>query len=234
MGATRDPMGAPMPMPGDPIGGPGMATPIPMGVGGAAGMGGAAGVGGATGIGAGIRDGGVAKRESSARWLTLGAMTQMGGEGAFGARAELDILRRGRWSLGGSLVGTSAHFTVDDGASYGYLETIDIRALATLARVTTWGGGKWQLRLSVGAGVMSTNASGELGIEHLDAHGVFPTAEASALFARELRGGWAIAAGPLVTWYSQSYKLDYNDGAMSTLTRRDLELMAFGGIRRRL
>jgi hypothetical protein len=173
------------------------------------------------------------KREAG-RWLTLGAMTQMGGEGAYGARAELDIARRGRWIFGGSLAGTSAHFTVDDGASYGYLETIDIRALASLARVTTWGGGKWQLRLSLGAGVMSTNASGELGIVHLDAHGVFPTAEASALFARELRGGWAIAAGPLVTWYSQSFKLDYNDGAMSTLTRRDLELMAFGGIRRRL
>jgi len=165
------------------------------------------------------------------RWLTLGGIVQMHGDGAGGARAELDLLRRGPWTLGAVLAGSAAHLTLDAGA--GYLSTVDIRLVGALARTSSIGR-RWDMRLAFGAGVMSTYATGELDGVKLAANGVFPTAEASLVFARGLGGGWAIAMGPIVTWYSQTYKLRDNLGAMTTLSRRDLEVMAFGGIRRRL
>jgi hypothetical protein len=182
---------------------------------------------------AGGIDGGVSRSDRpQGRWLTLGAMAQIGGEGGGGLRAELDIKRRGKWSIGAALAGSSSNMQIDDGLSGGYLDTVDVRLLATLARTTQLG--RWDMKLSLGAGVMSTYAEGELGTERLEAQGVFPTAEASVMFGREFRGGWGFAVGPIVTWYSQSFTLDYNDGGMTTLSRRDLQVMAFGGIRHRL
>jgi hypothetical protein len=54
------------------------------------------------------------------------------------------------------------------------------------------------------------------------------------MLARDLRGGWGFALGPIVTWYSQTYKLQDDQGATIMLQRRDVEVMAFGGLRRRL
>ena len=130
------------------------------------------------------------------------------------------------------LAGSAAHLSIGDAFSNGFINTVDIRVLAALSRTTPFGR-RWHMRLSLGAGIMSTRATGALDGEQIEAHGVFPTAEASALFARELGSGWAFAAGPIVNWYSQTYKLD-SDRGMTTLSRRDLEVMAFGGIRRRL
>jgi hypothetical protein len=157
----------------------------------------------------------------SSQWLTLGAMTMMHGAGGVGIRGELDVKTRGRWSLAVGLAGS-------EGA---YLQTRDIRAVASLARTSTFG--RWQLRIGAGAGVMHTTATTELEGVPIEAAGVFPTAELSVLFARRLGGAWALTAGPVVTWYAQRYET-FRDGSAMTLERRDAELMAFGGLRHRM
>jgi len=165
------------------------------------------------------------------RWFTLGAMTQVGGSGAAGVRGELDLLARGRWRLAVGLTGSQAHLTLQGASSTGHLATTDVRAVASIARTSTFG--RWQLRISAGAGVVRTNASGELDGDSITASGAFPTAEASVLFGRELGRTWAVTAGPVVTWYSQSYEVFQGGGPME-LQRRDTELMAFAGLRHRM
>jgi hypothetical protein len=164
------------------------------------------------------------------RGLMIGGMLQTHGEGAFGLRAELDLARHGAWGFGAVLAGSTAHLTLY-GAAPGYMETLDLRALAQLSRTFAIGK-RWDLRLAFGAGVMYTSATVELPGDTLDAVGVFPTAETSLLISRHV-GGWSIVAGPVITWYTQTYKFQDTD-EMFTLQRRDLELMAFGGFRRQL
>jgi hypothetical protein len=161
----------------------------------------------------------------SLRWLTLGGMVQLHGGGAFGARGELDVMMRGRWRFAVGLTASGANLPIQGN---GYLETRDIRAIASLARVSTFG--RWELRVAAGAGLVHTSVNGEIDSDPLGASGAFPAAEISALFARRFGTAWAIAAGPVVTWYSQSYEMF---GGI-TIHRRDMELMAFAGLRHRM
>ncbi len=166
------------------------------------------------------------------RWLTLGGMFQPGSHGGAGLRADIDLHRRGKWTFGAILAASTQSMPIEDGFSGGTMDTVDVRALGYVARTSSFR--HWDLRVSLGAGVMSTSASGNLGADRLEARGTFPTAEVSLLLARELRPGWAIAVGPVATWFAQSFQLRYPDGGMSTLDRRAVEVMAFGGLRYRL
>ena len=167
------------------------------------------------------------------RWLTLGGIWQMHGQGAAGARAELDLKRRGKWSLGAVLSMSSSDPVVSDDYSSDYITTVDFRVLAALARTQSLGK-RWDLRLAVGAGVTTTHARGQFAGVDIEGTGMFPTGEASLLFSREIGTRWAFAAGPVVTWCPQTYKIEDDFGGMITLSERSFEVMAFGGIRRRL
>ncbi len=166
------------------------------------------------------------------RWLTLGAMTQVGGSGGGGVRGELDLWSRGKWSLGAGLAVSGADLVLYGTRSEGYLGTRDVRVVATVARTTEWK--RWQLRLAAGAGVVRTSGEGFVDDDSIAATGVFPAAEASALVTRTLGQGWGVAAGPVVTWYGQLFGIHTTPGATMELQPRELETMAFLGLRRRL
>jgi hypothetical protein len=97
-----------------------------------------------------------------------------------------------------------------------------------LARTSTFG--PWQVRLSGGVGAMRTVGVGLLTSSAFDAVGWSATAEASILFARRFANSWAIAAGPLATYISQSFDV-YHQSMFVPFVRRDVELMVFGGLR---
>ena len=164
------------------------------------------------------------------RWLTVGGIWQMHGNGSGGVRAELDLIRRGPWSIGAVLAGSSTNIEVQ--YSNGYMTAKEARLLGTLARTTTFG--KWELRLAAGAGIMVTRATGWVDADNVEGTGLFPTAETSALLSRQIRGPWAFAAGPVAIWYMQTYKFEDDYGSMITMSNRDYEILGFAGIRRRL
>ena len=168
----------------------------------------------------------------SGRSFSLGGIWKVHDGGGGGLRGELDVVRRGRWSLGAVLAGSVGTLEVHWIGSY--VTTIDIRLLATLAHTVPLGK-NWDLRLAAGAGVLSTSAIGEFDGEDIDSHGVFPTAEASVLLTRAIGNRWAFALGPIATWYQQTYKIDDPWGdAMLTMSERDVEVMAFTGFRLKL
>lgn len=172
-------------------------------------------------------------RTTSRRWLMVGATVQVEGAAA-GLRGELDVIRRGKWTLGAILAGSYSElaFGYDHVLAPGRLESVDVALLAALSRASNMG--KWGMRLSVAAGLMRTRVTGDLAGERMDATGVSPVVEASILFSREFLGGWALAAGPIVTMPAQEYTVMDNSGATVTFARRGLDVMAFGGLRRRL
>ncbi len=181
------------------------------------------------------------------RWLTLGGMVRMEGGGGGGFRAELDLVSWGTWSAGLSLGvahGLSNNLVVgfQDTWEYGTLETIDWRGTATLARTSRFG--SWELRLAGGLGVAKTKAfgytGGDLGFDasYYDGEGVAATAELSAQLSYRLGTGWAIGAGPLVTFYKQQLEGTMSDSQThdmpNTITRERPELSMFAGVRRAL
>ncbi|HEY5937659.1 MAG TPA: hypothetical protein VIU61_23590 [Kofleriaceae bacterium] len=172
-----------------------------------------------------------APRPPSKRWLTIGAMGRMG-EGdvqPFGVRAELDLRTRGNWvfAVGASL--QNAEVGLYDGSGYGMIDTTDLRAVASIA--WTKHRGRWQLRLGVGAGLMFTTAEGDFDGDLIQADGVSPTLELSALVARELTARWALTAGLILTATHQEYVIP-SSSSMLVLTR-DGETHGFAGLRRR-
>jgi hypothetical protein len=171
------------------------------------------------------------RREGS--WLTVGGIWQMHGYGSGGVRAELDVIHRGQWTLGGVLSASWSDPVLSDDFSSDYIKTMDLRLLATLARTTAFAR-RWELRLAAGAGVTSTHAVGQFAGVDVEARGVFPTAEASLMVSRTFGDRWALAFGPVATWCAQTYKMQDDYGAMITLSERDVEVMAFGALRRRL
>lgn len=166
----------------------------------------------------------------TSRWFTLGGIWQMHGNGAGGVRAEMDLIRRGPWAFGAALAASSTNIDVE--YSNGYMTAKEARLLGTLARTTTFG--KWELRLAAGAGVMVTRATGWIDADNVEGTGVFPTAETSVLLSRQLRGDWAFGVGPVAIWYMQTYKFQDDYGSMITMSNRDVEILGFAGIRRRL
>jgi hypothetical protein len=162
-------------------------------------------------------------------WLTLGGMVQMHGEGAGGARAELDVLRRGKWTLGAVFASSWAHHDLDnwDGD---YVKTTDLRLLVTLAR-TKQLGRRWEMRVGVGAGVLGTSAKGFSDGDPIEARGVFPTAEASVLFSRSIYNNWSVGFGPIVSLYAQEW-IDLDPHM--TIMDRNGDVMFLAGVRRKL
>jgi hypothetical protein len=63
-------------------------------------------------------------------------------------------------------------------------------------------------------------------------NGWFWSGEVSAMLARRF-GSWAIAAGPVATFYTQTFDA-FHDGMFMPVHRSDTELMAFGAIRHEL
>jgi hypothetical protein len=167
---------------------------------------------------------------TGSRWLTLGATMLVDGRRP-GLRGELDVLRRGKWTLGAILAGSYSELAF--GPEYaGRLETVDVALLAALARTSSIG--KWSMRLAIAAGLTRSRLTGDLAGEPMDVTVVGLTAEASILFSRELLGGWAFAAGPIVTVPAQDFTMMDDQGASITFVRRGADVMAFGGLRRRL
>ena len=167
---------------------------------------------------------------AASRWLTLGATAGMSDGGGAGIRGDVDVIRRRGWTLGLGLSGSNSSLEIVGSSSFGYLETVDIRAVASLSR--SYDRGPWQLRFQGGAGVVRTTADGTdfSNGRRLYATGVFPTAELSVMVGRRLFDHWAVAAGPVVTWYAQ----EMHTQSMEVMMRRDADLSGFIGVRRRL
>ena len=169
---------------------------------------------------------------TSNRWLTLGATVEVEGHSA-GVRGELDLLQRGKWTLGAILAGSYSELAFGPELfASGRLEVVDIAVLAALSRTSSFG--KWNMRLSVAAGLLRTRVTGDIEGEPMDASAFTPTAEASIVFSREFLDGWAFAAGPIVTMPAQEYTVMDDSGSEVRFARRGLDVMAFGGLRRRL
>lgn len=122
------------------------------------------------------------------RWLSFGALAGDGG----GARAQIDLFARGRWSLG--LAG-SWHRDERRGAD-------DERSAARVVFGATQTFGRWAVRAQVGVGV---ERNAQVGDRMADGVGdvmrapeVAPTVELG-LYARvRVRGAWGVVGGPVL------------------------------------
>jgi hypothetical protein len=163
------------------------------------------------------------------RWLTIGAMGGFSEADQVGVRAEYDLRTRGNWvfAVGASL--QHVENELYDGYDWGNVETTDLRSVASIA--WTKHRGRWQLRLGAGAGLMFSSAKGSFANDPIQASGVSPTLEVSALIARELTARWALAAGLVVTATQQEYVIPTSD-SMIVLSRGS-ETNGFAGLRRR-
>lgn len=171
-----------------------------------------------------------ARAEPYGRWLTIaGTMDEIFQSG--GLRAELDIKRYGRWSIGAGLSRSSLTLDVMAPASWGYIHTEDTRAFGTVAH--TLARGRWELRLALAAGFMYTDAKGWVEDEQIQATGAFPTADLSVMVNMRMFDNWALAVGAFAAANVQTYKITTSIGD-TTLERRGLEHNWFAGFRRRL
>lgn len=181
-----------------------------------------------------------ARARATGRWLTVGGMLQTEGEGGFGARFELDLLggRSAKWTLGIAGAGVSSEMSLSLRGGYGYLETIDLRALLVAAR--TWQlGSEWNIRWSFGLGPTYTEGTAVVSdysdpynerLMALPADGVSMAYESSLTLARELFDHrWAVTFGPAATLIKQLL-----DGPEVEVSRSKIELMFMLGARYRL
>lgn len=178
-------------------------------------------------------DGGVPRttREPRGRWLMLAGSIDERLEHA-GVRAEVDLVRLGRWTIGAGVARSGVTMPIEDNVkTWGWFDTEDTRALATASYTSVWG--RWELRLGFGIGAMRTNAKGYLDDAPISGTGVFPVGEASALIACRFLADWAVTLGPVMTFVTQSYKLEDGD-AMYTVERRNAEVSTVLGFRYRL
>jgi hypothetical protein len=137
----------------------------------------------------GGRSRGRADAPHAPRWLTLGALG--GADGDLGGRVQLDVLRRGRWLLGGAAAwqqagrghGGDGHMTDTDqvGRVVGYVGS----ALHV---------GPIELRLQLGAGVELRSATDLMGTRRTAS----PVGEAALLGTLPLGASWGLVGGPVV------------------------------------
>lgn len=171
------------------------------------------------------------------RWLALGAMAQVEGAasaatGSRGVRADLDIFRRGKLSLGAGLALLQTDLVMyGSTAQWNYISTDDVRL--QVGGAYTHRMGAWALRASGAIGLNYTSGSGTFDSMPVEGHGVFPSVEAAFLVARDLTARWGVFAGPVLTAYHQ--KFIYANGSGSTISaERGTDLSLYGGILRRL
>jgi hypothetical protein len=163
-------------------------------------------------------------------WLSIGGV---GAPDVQGARLELDLVERSGWSFGFGLEASQMHTaftsanTMTPPAS---LDFQDVRAIATVGY--TAGRGAWQLRTQLGLGMIRSELAGSVQpMGDVSMSGMFPTGEAALQLTRTLGDSWAFTAGPLLTVYSQEYRMQSTDAMVA---KRDFDIAVFGGLRRRL
>lgn len=172
------------------------------------------------------------------RWLTFSGMIQTEGEGGSGARFEIDLFggRTGGWTLGVVGVAAASETVVGTPTGWGYLDTMDLRALGVVAR--TWSiGTRWRVRWSAGLGPTYTDAKADItddvggAMRYLHGTGTSVAAESALAISREVFDRrWAITAGPIATMIDQSFIA--GDG--TRMERQKVELMFALGARYRL
>jgi hypothetical protein len=158
-------------------------------------------------------------------------------ESGQGLRGELDVMPIGPLQLGGALSMSHSAVNMYRSMDTGYIDTLDIKAMAYLAHTHELGG--WQLRSSLGGGVVFTYLSGTL-YSKIDqyayawprAFGTYPVADASIVLGHQLTHDWNFNVGPMVTWFAQRFAVEQPAGGM--LPPRGLELVLFVGARRQL
>ncbi len=162
------------------------------------------------------------------RWLSFGGV---GAPGVQGARLELDLVERAGWSFGLGLEASEMGMTsTSPMAPPTTIDFQDLRAIATVGY--TVGSGAWQLRTQLGVGMIRSELTGFVApMGDVSTSGMFPTGEAALQLTRTLGDSWAFAAGPLVTLYSQEYRMTSTDAMVA---KRDFDIAVFGGLRHRL
>jgi hypothetical protein len=163
------------------------------------------------------------------RWLTLGGAFGVGETEGRGLRAEVDILGRGRWTLG---VAVAAH----EGYQGDMVASRTTQASMLLARTLPLR--RWELRAQLGAGlaVVRDDPMGYGIYGAGDGRPVRPFLDAGLLVTRKLGRSWAISAGPMVTRQFRNDDFHYADDYGFTYyeDNEQLSVAMFAGIRRRL
>lgn len=164
------------------------------------------------------------------KWLTASAMLPIGESAGIGVRADVDVLRRGRWYFGAGLSLGGSEMPLMSSNGNGFIHTNDYKAVINIARPSQFG--RWELRPAIGVGVMHTVGLASDGVSFFALDGTFTTIEASLLVSRELGKSWALYSGPLATVINQKYDVDSE--YPRTLSRGNLDLVLLTGVRRRL
>jgi len=160
--------------------------------------------------------------------LLATVMTESSDEiGGLGLRGELDLRARGHWRYGIAASLAQSTFRTWGPDDAGEFNTVDLEALGYIAHVRS--SPSWQLRGAIGAGLIGTYADGvfynEVGyaMGYPKALGVFPVADASLTLGCALTRNWALATGPLVTWFGQ--ELSNPNETQPDIPARGLQLM---------
>jgi hypothetical protein len=171
-----------------------------------------------------------AKASRSARWLTVGGAFNMGDAEGRGVRAEIDVIGRGRWTMGLAVAATEHRSDLGDSST--------TQAGLLLARALPLR--RWELRGQLSAGIAVTGDS-TMDYGYYPAvveRQIRPFAEASLLVSRKLGERWAISAGPVLNLDIEKkaiYHYDYPyDPYYETNAARVLTVQMFAGLRRRL
>jgi hypothetical protein len=169
-----------------------------------------------------------------AKWLALGGMFAMSGNGGGGVRGELDLKTRKSLTFG-----IAASFSTWGATFYDHgetLETLDGKALAYLAIGAKRG--RWHLRGALGAGLVYTHATVQQWSSggYYEAGGLFPVGELSAAVGREVTDRWQLYAGPIFSAYAQTYNLEQMMPGYDTRSQqsRGIEAMFILGMRHEL
>ena len=123
----------------------------------------------------------------SGHWLVLGAL---GSDGVFGARGQVDVLRRGHWLAGVAGV-VRSRADRDPGASHTASDLMAyFGASVALGRV--------ELRAQLALGAELATSAGDDRMTTPRASSVVPHAELSVLAGVPLVGAWGLVGGPVV------------------------------------
>jgi hypothetical protein len=181
-----------------------------------------------------------ASRKNVSKWIGVGLlMSKDASDG--GLRVDSDVWTRGRYSLGAALSSTSNHMDVVSAQGAGYMQSRDVKIMATGSY--TWQSGRWFLRGAAGVGAVHTSVLVSIDQPSFtstygfyQASGWTGVTEASAIGGAALGQNWSLNFGPMVTLYAQNlhtYDTYYMDESLE-LSRRDLELMFYTGLKYRL
>ena len=162
------------------------------------------------------------------RGLTV---AMLAGDGLYGIRGELELWSAGGWS-GGIAAGYGATEIVSPGGDASF-DFGDLRAVVTAGY--TLGRGALRLRTQAALGAVRTEMSGIAGpLGPVSDTGTHPIGEvavqAHLAFGRDL--AWALVVGPMLSIYSQHFRLDDAED-MRDLTRA-YDVSFTVGVRRRL